>query len=95
MDPVEQIWQRFLQSKGFTDDTPIDNPQSFYAEWERFLLNSHVQTSNGGAAPSGGTTWTPAAPASGSSPSQPSSQPQGSSWGWVPPPPPAPAYRSR
>jgi hypothetical protein len=51
MDPVEQVWQAFLRSKGMTDDTPIDDPVGFYREWERFLLNSQSQQGGGGQQP--------------------------------------------
>ena len=39
-DTVERIWQAFLAQKGLTDDSPIDDPEGFYASWEEFLLNS-------------------------------------------------------
>ena len=39
-DSVERVWQAFLAQKGLTDDSPIDDPEGFYASWEDFLLNS-------------------------------------------------------
>lgn len=39
-DSVERIWQTFLAQQGLTDDSPIDDPEGFYASWEEFLLNS-------------------------------------------------------
>ncbi len=39
-DSVERVWQAFLAQRGLTDDSPIDDPEGFYASWEEFLLNS-------------------------------------------------------
>ena len=40
VDAIEKVWQAFLQNKGMTDNSPVTDPVSFYADWEVWLFLS-------------------------------------------------------
>ncbi|MFO0580516.1 MAG: hypothetical protein U1A78_41625 [Polyangia bacterium] len=46
-EKVERAWQAFLRQKGMTDDSPVDDPRGFYAEWENWLADWRDDGSGG------------------------------------------------
>lgn len=66
-DKVERAWQAFLLSKGMTDNSPVDDPPGFYAQWENWLADwrddGSGYSSGGGGYSSGGMPRLSDAPA--------------------------------
>lgn len=43
---IQQVWYSFLQNRGLTEDSPIDDPAAFTADWEGFLFASSAASAD-------------------------------------------------